>query len=98
MQAITVSTDHYPANTAEDAALLALKNGVLTNELEAAEAEIARLNGLLDIYKGKVKRLYSDSVSGCYSDEAVSVFNKLMYFSMGAVVSGLLYMAIWLLS
>ena len=53
---------NYPAYTADDAKLLALKNDVLSSELDAANAEIERLRKVNKCYRRRINRAYAQAI------------------------------------
>ena len=85
MQAIMVSTDRFPANTAEDAGLLAIKNEVLAQELSTCEAENHRLRRLLAKERRMRYQAYKDAKIAETTEPCVDVFQRVLSFTYGVV-------------
>lgn len=94
MEAITVSVDRFPAYTAEDAALLALKNGVLVEELDACEAENARLRKIVVQDRQRQNQIYNVGIESYYGNDTLCTFERICYFVAGAVFSAAILMVV----
>ena len=92
MQAIMVSNDCYPANTAEDAGLLRLKNDVLVQELDTCEAENLRLRKLLAKERRKRYQAYEAAKTAEQTEPCVDVFQRVLSFAYGVVFAFAVFM------
>lgn len=89
---ISISNERIPTYTEEDAALIALKNDVLTSELEACESENLRLRRIITRVYQRQNRIYNIGIEKYRSSD--STLEHVCYFMAGAVFSGALTMAL----
>ena len=92
MQAIMVTNDRYPANTAEDAGLLRLKNDVLAQELDACEAENLRLKKQLAKERRMRYKAYQAAKTAEQTEPCVDVFQRVLSFTYGVVFAFAVFM------
>lgn len=94
MNTIIISQKETTAPTAEDMELIYIKNGVLLSELDAAEAEIKRLNHRIDVYRSRQFDAYRKALLGMSNnhEDYRFIMRDAIHMLIGAVITLIVFL------